>query len=246
MCTLGSVNKKYLFKNRDMGVDNSFAEEIVQSKRRYSYVGIAGKTNVHERGLNSGINEKGVAAAITFVGLGETSSLSDEILQKIPRGVIIEDIVGNAATLLEAVEIAQWHLNRNVHVGGNIVIADDTGIVSIEELEYRFALEFVSDEFFFRSNHFLNLVLPPEKDDSLDRLAAIHRIFSGKNASAVGLSQIQEALVYRGEDAKIYKKPEDGLSSVTVSAVIYDIPARTAHYRYIIDPKAVFQELKPL
>jgi hypothetical protein len=158
----------------------------------------------------------------------------------------VEDIVGNAATLLEAVEIAQWHLNRNVHVGGNIVLADETGIVSIEELERRYALQWTEEKFFFRTNHFLNLQEPIGKDDSLERLEAIHRGFKGKNSDTLPLADIKAALEYRGTDAKIYKKPEDKLESVTVSTVIYDIPARTAHYRYTIEPNAVFQELRPL
>ncbi|GHV78948.1 hypothetical protein AGMMS49944_07390 [Spirochaetia bacterium] len=244
MCTLGSVSGRFLFKNRDMGVDNSFKEDIIRDKRRYAYVGIAGKANEFERGLNSGINEKGVAAAITYVQGGGVS-LGDAIRRTIPRGVIVEDIVGNAANLLEAVELAHWHLNRDVHVGGNIVLADETGIVSIEELEKRFAVEWVADKLFFRSNHFLNLNQPIDEGDTLQRLTAIRRAFEGKKAERVDLSHIKKALEYRGDDARIYKKPEDKLESVTVSTVIYDIPARTAHYRYTVDPNTVFQELQP-
>jgi hypothetical protein len=229
-----------------MGKENSYNEEIVQNKRRYSYVGVAGKANNYERGLNSGINEKGLAAAITYVGLDKGDPLSAALQHKIPRGVIIEDMVGNASTLLEAAEIAQWHLNRDVHVGGNIVIADETGIVSIEELECRFAIEFVRDDFFFRTNHFLNLTHPPVGDDSRERLVAIHRAFNGKIANAVDIPYIKEILSYRGADAKIYKKPKDGLEVVTVSTVIYDIRERAAYYRYTIDPESVFQELRPL
>jgi hypothetical protein len=233
-----------------MGTESSFAEEIVQSKRRYSYVGVAGKSNIYERGLNSGINEKGLAAAITYVGayagLDKGEQLSTALQHKLPRGIIIEDIVGNASTLLEAVEIAQWHLNRDIHVGGNIVIADETGIVSIEELERRFALEFIGDDFFFRSNHFLNLTHQAGEDDSRERLTAIRRAFNGISPESADLSHIKEALSYRGSDAKIYKKKEDGLQILTISTVIYDIRKRIAHYRYTIDSESVFQELRPL
>jgi hypothetical protein len=233
-----------------MGTENSFVEDIIRNKRRYSYVGIAGKANIYERGLNSGINEKGLAAAITYVGasvgLDKGELLPDALLHKIPRGVIIEDVVGNASTLIEATEIAQWHLNRDIHVGGNIVIADETGIVSIEELERRFVVEFIGDDFFFRSNHFLNLTHPPVGDDSLERLAAVRRVFDGITADSVDISHIKEALAYRGEDAKIYKKPEDGLETVTVSTVIYDIRQRAAYYRYTIESESVFQELRPV
>jgi hypothetical protein len=242
MCTLGSVSGKYLFKTRDLGVDDSRTEEIIRAKRRYAYVGVAGRTNPQERGLNSGINEKGIAAAITFVG-GDVN-LSDAICQAIPRGVIVEDIVGSAATVLEALEIAQWHLNRNVYVGGNIVISGDEGIVSIEELQRRCAVEFDGSEFFFRTNHFLNLNQIEGEGDSSARLAAVRKAFEGKAPASVNLADVKDALSYRGQDAVIYKKPEDRLSFVTVSTVIYDIPARTAHYRYTIDPASAFQELR--
>ena len=245
MCTLGSVNGNYLFKNRDIDTKNSFQENIVRDKRRYSYVGVAGKTNERERGLNSGINEWGVAAAITWVGGSE--GLSEDILQKTPRGVIVEDVVGNARDLLEAVEIAQWHLVRDVHVGGNIVIANEEGIVSIEERDRRFAVEFVEDEYIFRTNHFLNLTNPSavENDDSLRRLEAIRRLFSEKNAPEVDVPFIQKALAWRGEETFICKKVDDGLDSATVSTVIYDIAARTAHYLYTCGPEATWQILEP-
>ncbi|MDR1732455.1 MAG: C45 family peptidase [Synergistaceae bacterium] len=243
MCTLGSVNRKYLFKNRDIGTENSFEEEIVRNKRRYSYVGVAGRTNRQERGLNSGINEWGVSAAITWVGGPE--GLSEDILRKTPRGVIVEDVVGNAKNLLEAAEIAQWHLVRGAHVGGNIVIANEEGIVSIEEIDRRFAVEFVEEDFFFRTNHFLNLTRPVENDDSPHRFEAIRRLFSEKSAEDVDVPFIREQLAWRGEDAFIYKKTEDGLGSATVSAVIYDIPSCVAHYRYVCDPGASWQILEP-
>jgi len=246
VCTLGSVNGKYLFKNRDLSLQNCWSEEIIYSRRRYSYVGVAGRAAVQERGLNSGINEKGIAAAITYVGGGY---LEDDLGRKIPRGVIIEEIVGNAATLMEALEIAQWHLNRDIHVGGNIVIAGDIGIISIEEIDRRIAVEFIDRAFFFRSNHFLNLSGPVDGSDTQERLVAISRIFEGKKPDEVSLRHIQEALAHRGEDALICKRKEDhinGEASITVSTVIYDIGARTVHYKYTCDPASVFQTFQPM
>jgi hypothetical protein len=242
MCTLGSVRGRYLFKNRDIESGNSFREEIVHDSRRYSYVGVAGKTNEFERGLNSGINEKGVAAAITYVG--PSGSLSRNIENRIPRGVIVEDIVGNAGNLLEAAEIAQWHLNRDTYVGGNIVIVSGEGIVSIEEIDRRFGVAFIDSEFFLQSNHFLNLNRHPDEGDSTERFAAINRLFAGKRGADVDVPFIKEVLSYRG-DALIFKKREDEVRGVTVSTVIYDIEKKAAHYRYAADGDTRFQELIP-
>jgi hypothetical protein len=226
-----------------METGNSFREEIVLNIRRYSYVGIAGKTNEFERGLNSGINEKGIAAAITYVG--PRGSLSGNIENRIPRGIIVEDIVGNAGNLLEAAEIAQWHLSRDPHVGGNIVIVSGEGIVSIEEIDRRFAVAFIDSEFFLQSNHFLNLNRPPDEGDSPERFAAINRLFAGKRAADVDIPFIKDVLSYRGNYALIFKKREDKVGGVTVSTVIYDIEKKTAHYRYAADGDARFQELTP-
>jgi hypothetical protein len=244
MCTLGAIRGRYIFKNRDLGLENSTKEEIIQGKRTYSYVGIAGKASAGERGLNSGINEKGVGAAITYVG---EDTLQNDIANKIPRGVIIEDIVGNAATLLEAAEIIQRHLNRNTYVGGNIVVAALDGILSVEEIDRSFAFEFVRSDYFIRTNHFLNLklrdgLLKHEKE-SQERYRIAEEYFKNKDIDKIGIKEIKEILSYHGETTSICKHGE--AQAVTVSTAIYDLSERELHYSYGNPCKGEFVVLKP-
>jgi hypothetical protein len=244
MCTLGAVKGRFIFKNRDLGADNSFKEEIVQGNRTYSYVGIAGRSSAGERGLNSGINEKGIAAAITYVG---GVSLGEDIAAKIPRGVIIEDIAGNAASLLEAAEIIQWHLNRNAYVGGNIVVAGEEGILSVEEIDRRFAFEFIQSDYFVRSNHFLNLSLREgllkNKKESEQRYRIADDWFQSRYIDKIEVQDIKELLSYHGEETSLCKHGE--FQSVTVSSAIYDLKKRELHYSHGNPCKDNFVLLRP-
>lgn len=242
MCTLGAIQGRYLFKNRDMGLDNGHKEDIIHGAGLYKYVGVAGHASPRERGLNSGINEEGVAAAITYVG---NDTLSQMLDVKIPRGVLVEDVLRGAKNLNEAVAIAVEHLNRHAYVGGNIVIATSEGIVSIEELSPRYAVEVVSSPWFVRTNHFLNLHLTPgflpNENNTRIRYERFSKLLAESDIREFGIDDIRRALGdHENGENSICRHGE--YQAITVSSVVYDIQKRVMHYVYGLPCSKTFTE----
>lgn len=232
MCTLGAIQGRYLFKNRDMGLDNGLAEDIIQGAGLYKYIGVAGHASPRERGLNSGINEAGVAVAITYVG---TETLAQSLESKIPRGVLVEDVLCGAKDLGEALTIAVAHLNRDAYVGGNIVIATPEGIASIEELSPRYAVEIIHSPYFVRTNHFHNLVLPLEilanPDNTRLRYERFSELLAESESRKFNVEDIRKALGDHANGENAICRHGEQLS-VTVSSVVYDLQERAMYYLY--------------
>lgn len=235
MCTSGALNKRLLFKNRDLSLDSDFAEDVRRGHDVYRYVGVAGHTTPNERGLNSGLNEKGIAAQMTFVG---AETLAEAIDSKLPRGVLIETILGQAGTLEEALSIATRLLLKYRFVGGTITINSPQGAAVIEELHPRFAIERFSDEttWIVRTNHFETLTLPegylPHQKNSVTRNKRFHELLEKLDVSRVTPEDVRKALGdhENGEDA-ICRHEEIG-NTKTVSTVVYDLKELKLHYIY--------------
>lgn len=230
MCTLGFVKGRYLFKNRDMSSRVFVKEEIITGKGSYSYIGVAGAGGQEEKGLNSGINEKGLAAAVTYVGQGR---LEEEILFKKPRGLIVEEILKNCATLEQARQTAAGFLTESVYVGGNIVVAAQEGVLSIEESGGRYEAEIKEDDIFVRANHFCNLVHRNSGlkyyQESKSRYDAMEHYLRNRESAGFNLEDIKEILASHDKVAPICKHKGKALG-ITVSSVIYDLQRLEMHY----------------
>ena len=230
MCTLGAVKGRYLFKNRDMSSQVLVKEEIITGMGIYSYIGIAGTGNQEEAGLNSGINAKGIAAGVTYVGDGR---LEEEITEKKPRGFIVEEILKNCSNLEQAKDMAVSFLTDHIYVGGNIIIASREGVVSIEEYEGRFSAEIHDSGIFVRANHFCNLELPDGSlkhyKESKIRYDTMREYLSTRYGAGLSLEEVKTILKSHDGEAPICKHKGKALG-VTVSSVIYDLETRKMYY----------------
>ena len=232
MCTLGVIPHHYLFKTRDLWKNSGQNEVVVEKDNCFRYIGVQGHAHPNEKGLNSGINNAGLAVAITFV---DRVTLEDALASKTPRGVLVEDILGHCGTIVEAVQrfIGYWNCPL---VGGNIVFANPEGGVTIEQLHPLSALEWHTEHPVVRTNHFLNLNadihVSSELQDTLDwyqqnSLGRYRRMehLSGKDVSDV--SSIRTMLSNHEGDHPICSHNDKLL---TRSAVIYDLEKLELHY----------------
>lgn len=234
MCTSGALTGKLLFKNRDMGPLAGLNEDIVNGYGIYRYVGVAGHATPNERGLNSGINEAGIAALMTYVGSGELEKNIDE---NTPRGVLIESILRSAGTLEQAVDIATAFLSRHKFVGGNITINSPQGVAIIEEEYPRFSVEIVKNGWVVRTNHFENLTFDESKyvhiKNTRIRNARFHQLLGNLDPNTVGPEDIKTALSDHENGADAICRHKDVCEGVqTVSTAIYDIENRKLFYAY--------------
>ncbi len=224
MCTLGVLPHHYLFKTRDLWQDSSQSEMVVERKARFRYIGIEGRAYSNESGLNSGINEAGIAVAITFV---DHITLKSALGGKTPRGVLVEDILATCETIEEAVNTFIGYKDRPL-VGGNIVITSPEGGVTIEQLYPRFALEWHREHPVVRTNHFLNLKGElDESNTSQNSLTRWQRLVELLHDGERGADSIKTFLGdHSGKEPICNHKG----SLVTRSAVIYDLNSRTLQY----------------
>ncbi len=234
MCTSGALAGRLLFKNRDMGPFAGLSEDIVRGYGIYRYVGVAGHATPNERGLNSGINEAGIAALMTYVGQG---GLEKDIDENTPRGVLIESILRSAGTLEEAVDIATTFLLKHKFVRGNITINSPEGVAVIEEDFPRFAVQIIKDGWVVKTNHFENLAFDestyPQIKNTKTRSARFHELLESIDPSKAGINDIKEALSdhANGADAICrHREKCDGMQ--TVSTAIYDLESRRLFYSY--------------
>lgn len=226
MCTSGALNKKWLFKNRDIGLFAGLTEDIKRGHGVYRYIGVAGHATPKERGLNSGINEKGIAAQMTYVG---AETLEDAINSKLPRGVLIETILSQTGTLDEALSVASSLLLKYNFVGGNITINSPQGVAVIEQLHPRFSIERFPEDtsWIVRTNHFENLILPEgfleNERNSHIRSARFHELLAQIDTKTASAEDIRKALSdhENGFDA-ICRHEKYGFAK-TVSTAVYDL-----------------------
>jgi hypothetical protein len=225
MCTLGAISGKYLFKTRDLWSESDTAEEIINGHGRYRYVGVRGHASPLEKGLNSGVNEKGVAVAITFV---DTVPLAEALLHKIPRGVLVEKILSNCDDIASALQVITDFMPKQL-VGGNIVVATPEGSLVLEQLYPRFAIEYVTKGISVRTNHFLNLVPDGEiignQDNSHERLLRMKSLL--EKGRPTSLESIQASLTDHKNQHQICSHSGE---LRTVSAVVYDLNSAELHY----------------
>lgn len=225
MCTLGVINGKYLFKTRDLWSESDTTEELINGHGRYRYVGVRGHATPMEKGLNSGVNEKGVAVAITFV---DTLPLAEALLQKIPRGVLVEEILGSCHDLTSALHVITEFMPKKL-VGGNIVVATPEGTLVLEQLYPRFAIEYVTQGVTVRTNHFLNLM--PEgkilgnQENSNARFTRMKNLLD--NEKSPSLEFVQASLTDHTDPHSICSHSGE---LRTVSAVVYDLYSTQLHY----------------
>ena len=225
MCTLGTITGNWLFKTRDLWRESGRVEEVVTGNGRLRYLGVRGQASPLERGLNSGINEAGVAVAITFA---DTVSLDAALDCRTPRGVLVEEILATCHDLDGALRRFGEFVRRPL-VGGNIIIATLKGTAVIEQLYPRNSIELVTEPAVVRTNHFLNLNIPEtlvgNATGSLQRHARMSQLLG--DGEGIGLNRLKAVLA-----------DHDGAHSVcshdgelhTVSGVIYDLAARVLHY----------------
>lgn len=233
MCTLGAISGQFLFKNRDMGTDAGTSEDLVRGKGQLNYVGVAGHASPLERGLNSGINEAGVAAAITFT---DHKNMLELLKSRTPRGVLVEEILGHASDLQSALHIALDFLHFKPLIGGNIVIlTPDEGAV-IEQIYPRFAIEYITQPYIARTNHFLNLRtnghLAVNQASSQDRLRRIGSLLEEKHGNGEYRISVDDIKGILSDHEGIYPICSHQGDLVTVSSSIYDIQERALYYAY--------------
>lgn len=235
MCTSGALIGKFLFKNRDLGPQSGLEEDIARGYGAYRYIGVAGHAAPKERGLNSGLNEAGVAAQMTYVG---TETLEESITNNVPRGVLIESILRNAANLDEALQIAAGLLNKYHFVGGTITINTLQGAAVIEEAYPRYAIERIGAErtWIVRTNHFENLVLPenflPREENSKIRNRRLHELLEKLDPAAVSPDDIRRALADHENGENAICRHGGEAQAQTVSTVVYDLQKKQMHYLY--------------
>lgn len=227
MCTLGGINGKLLFKNRDLWPESDLAEEIVHGRGRYRYVGVRGHAAPQERGLNSGINEAGVAVAITYA---DHISLDRALAARTPRGVLVEEILAASRDLESALQTVADYFSVPLP-GGNIVIMTPAGGAVVEQIPPRFAVEIITEPVVVRSNHFLNLqvtapLVTPD-DDSRVRWRRMAGLLAGE--SAVDVATAQKILA---DHDGLFPICRHAGELVTVSSAIYDLTSITLHYAY--------------
>ncbi|WP_288183188.1 carcinine hydrolase/isopenicillin-N N-acyltransferase family protein [uncultured Sporomusa sp.] len=235
MCTLGAIYGKFLFKNRDMEPGAGITEDLIHGHGRYRYIGVAGHASPLERGLNSGINQAGVAVAMTFA---DYMPLPEALKRKTPRGVLVENILQNAGHLEAALQIAGNFLINTPLVGGNLVIMTPDGGAVIEQLYPKYAVERIIQNITVRTNHFLNLKtdekLAVNKANSQTRFARFTRLsvspdLREPSSEEFSVARIKAILADHEEPHPICRHGGD---AQTVSAAIYDIDKRTIHYAY--------------
>lgn len=220
MCTMGALNGRYLCKTRDLWHDSEPREEIVRGRGRLRYLGVRGHAAPGERGLNSGINEAGVAVAITFA---DTVPLTQALRQRTPRGVLVEEILAACGDLSSALQrLAEFQ--RVPLVGGNIIIMTRQGGVVLEQLFPRFCIEQIMEEVTVRTNHFLNLTEPEplvgDRENSVARLRRMTALLG--NGRDMGIGQLQGMLADHHGPHQICSHQGE---LRTVSAVVYDLTA---------------------
>ena len=225
MCTLGAINGRYLFKTRDLWSNSDPSEEIVKVHGRYRYVGVRGHASPLEKGLNSGVNERGLAVAITFV---DTVPLAEALLHKISRGVLVEEILSSCADLASAVQVITDFMPKRL-VGGNIVVATPEGSLVLEQLYPRFAIEYITKEVTVRTNHFLNLLTEGEvlgnRDNSIGRFMRMKKLLD--NGVPASLDSIQASL---SDHTPTHSICSHSGELRTVSAAVFDLNSAEMHY----------------
>lgn len=225
MCTLGSITGRWLFKTRDLWRESGRTEEIIAGHGRLRYLGVRGQSSPLERGLNSGVNEAGVAVAITFTDM---VSLDEALQSRTPRGVLVEEILATCSDLHSSLGRFSEYLNTPL-VGGNIVIVTPLGSAVIEQRYPFSSIELVEGPVAVRTNHFLNLNIPGilvgNTENSIQRLARMNRLLD--NGSGIDVNRIKSALADHHGSHSICS--HDG-ELQTVSAVIYNLDARSMHY----------------
>ena len=228
MCTLGAITGCYLFKNRDLWSGCDPAEEIVQGRGRYRYQGV-GQASPLERGLNSGINEAGVAVAITYVN---RVPLVEALSARTPRGVLVEERLRSCGDLASALHVVTDYLATPL-AGGNIVIlTPDCGAV-LDELYPLFAIELIEAAVTVRTNHLCNLrvsgALRGNLESSTVRFEQMTGLLSQgtwcETETAAGL--IKKVLA--NQDGK-YPICSNGGELRTVSSALYDLKGRALYY----------------
>ena len=235
LCTLGAIDGKFLFKNRDMDLGAGIAEDVMQGHGRLRFIGIAGHASPRERGLNSGINEAGVAAAMTFA---DVELLMEVLKTRMPRGVLIEEILRNARDLEAALRITGDFLHTTPLVGGNIVIMTPAGGAVVEQLYPRYAVEMIKQPVTVRTNHFLNLTVPGKlavnERNSRNRFDKCGSLLTEVAESGNADEHFNAEVIGRVLSNHEGRHPicRHGGRAVTVSAVIYDIRNRVMHYTH--------------
>ena len=225
MCTLGAISGSYLFKTRDLWTESGQREEIVFSRGRYHYVGVRGYASPLEWGLNSGVNEKGLAVAITFV---DSVPLAEALAYKTPRGVLVEELLRTCADLTSALRVTTDFLIKPL-VGGTIVVVSPEGGFVVEQIHPRFAVEFITEQVTVRTNHFLNLRLNVtplgDQNSSVSRYNRMKSLLG--DGSGTELQNIQAALA---DHQSPYPVCSHSGELRTVSGAIYDLRMATLYH----------------
>ena len=218
MCTLGALNGRLLFKTRDLWGESDPQEKIARGRGRLRYLGVRGKATPNERGLNSGINEAGVAVAITFA---DTVPLARALRFKMPRGILVEEILATCHDLESALRKAA-EFQRVPLVGGNIVIMTPQGGAVLEQLYPRHCVELIVAPATVRTNHYLNLSelepLQGNRENSVARHLRLTELLG--DGAQTGMEQVRQILSdHEGEHPICSHAGE----LTTVSAVVYDL-----------------------
>lgn len=237
MCTLGTIVGQFLFKNRDMERGAGVTEDVIHGQGRFRYLGVAGHASRLERGLNSGINEAGVAVAITFV---DHIPLAAAIRTRTPRGVMVEEILSKAGDLAAALQIATQFLTTTPLVGGNVVVMTPKGGAVIEQLYPKYAIEILTQGVTVRTNHFLNLqvteplAVPVQNSkarwERFTHLLSQPEFRDNTDKPADRKCLVPEIKKHLANHERPHPICRHGAGALTVSTAIYDIKNRSMYY----------------
>jgi len=187
MCTVGAISaggKVLIFKSFDYppcSAGWSYLQSFGDGFSKFALV------NTKQPGINSGMNDGGLALAISRSPL--TGEDGDEL-----RTVLNAQILSRCSSVDDAVAAAEEFVADHPEMlAGNLVLADSTGVCVVEYAKGMLAHFRVQDGYLARANHFLLLPIKNATEDSLMRQEAMERLLERLYRSAAELQPCEMA-----------------------------------------------------
>ncbi|WP_295154802.1 C45 family autoproteolytic acyltransferase/hydolase [uncultured Brachyspira sp.] len=162
-------NDIILAKNSDFLKDIKDCSDSMYYKLNSSYSFIGNTTAFIE--MEDGINEKGLAAALTFV-------YPTKIDYGFNAGMIIRYILEKCSTVYEALKFLK---EIPISSAQNIILADKNGNIALIECNCR-KIEIIKNDYVFISNHFISKSMKEYNTDIEDDIYSNERYITMKNA----------------------------------------------------------------
>jgi len=219
MCTVGAISaggKVLIFKSFDYppcSAGWSYLQSFGDGFSKFALV------NTSQPGINSGMNEGGLALAIS------RSPLTDEHGDEL-RTILNAQILSRCSSIDDAVAAAEkFAADHPEMLAGNLVLADSTGICVVEYAKDKVAHFRVQDGYLARANHFVLLPIRNASEDSLMRQEAMERFLESLYRSAARLGPSE--MVSRGISVL---RSAPILNDQTRSSFVIDVVSREIRY----------------